>query len=120
MNKLINKQKGLSIINFLFVMVGVVLIAIVGMKVVPMYLEYNSVKKALDGASNERFESVAEARESIMKRFSINYVETLQKEDVIIKQQNGKYNISVDYYVDKPLVANLSISAHFQYEVTTK
>lgn len=113
-------QKGISMFGFILAMIGVVMAGIVVMKVAPMYMEYNSVKQSLNALAQEEYESATDVRQSLSKRLNINYVETLQKEDITVKSKEGKYTVSVDYYVDKPLVANLSLSAHFQYEVTTK
>lgn len=114
------RQTGISMIGFILAMVVVVMAGIVVMKVAPMYIEYNSVKQSLNALSQEQYDSATEVRQALTKRLNINYVETLQKEDITIKEKNGKYSVAVDYYVDKPLVANLSLSAHFQHEVTTK
>lgn len=113
-------QKGISLFGFILSMIVVVMAGIVVMKIAPMYIEYNSVKKSLDALSQDRFESSSEVRQALSKRMNINYVETLQKEDITIKSKDGKYHVAVDYYVDKPLVGNLSLSAHFQYDVTTR
>lgn len=120
MKTLSHRQTGISMIGFILAMVVVVMVGIVVMKVAPMYLEYNSVKQSLEALAHEQYDSASDVRESLNKRLSINYVETLQKEDITIKSKDGKYSVSVDYYVDKPLVGNLSLSAHFQHEVTTK
>jgi len=115
-----SQQKGISLFGFILAMIVAVMAGIVVMKVAPMYIEYNSVKKSLDGLAQERFESASEVRQALSKRLNINYVETLQKEDITVKSKDGKYQVAVDYYVDKPLVGNLSLSAHFQYNVTTQ
>lgn len=114
------RSKGISMFGFIMAMIVVVMAAVVAMKVVPMYIEFNSVKQAMNGVAGEQFDSTAAVRESLMKRFNINYVETVKREDITIAQKEGKYNVGVDYYVDKPLVGNLSLSAHFEYNVTTK
>ncbi len=118
--KTLLRQNGISLFGFILAMIVVVMAGIVVMKVAPMYIEYNSVKKSLDGLSQEQFSSTAEVREALTKRFNINYVDSLQKEDITIKSKEDKYLVAVDYYVDKPLVGNLSLSAHFQYDVTTR
>lgn len=113
-------QNGVSMFGFVMAMVVVVLLGIVAMKVVPMYIEFNSVKKSLDGVAQEQFDSAGEVRQSLSKRLNINYADSLKKEDISVKSKDGRYVVAVDYYVDKPLVGNLSLSAHFEYEVTTK
>lgn len=118
-NNMKNNMKGLSLVGFILVMIIVVIFAIFGMKIGPMYLEFNGVKSAMNALAAEQFESPKDVKDALLKRLSINYVETVKREDIVVKPQNGGYNISVDYYVDKPLVGNLSVSGHFQHSVTT-
>lgn len=115
-----SKQRGISMVGFLLIAFVAIIVAIFAMKIVPMYMEYDGVKKSMDALAQEQFEDSAAVRESLFKRFNISYVDTVKKEDVTIKSQNGAYVVTVDYYVDKPLVGNLSISGHFQHQVTTK
>ena len=43
------RQRGLSMLGFLFVAVVVIVVALVGFRMVPAYIEYYSVQKALAG-----------------------------------------------------------------------
>ena len=43
----IRKQNGLTLIGFAIVLVMVVFFAYVGMRIIPLYLEYNAVVTAL-------------------------------------------------------------------------
>ena len=112
-------MKGLSMIGFILVMIIVMIFAVFGMKVGPMYLEFNGVKSAMNAMAAEKFSSPKDVKDGLMKRLSINYVETVKREDIMVKPKNGGYEISVDYYVDKELMGNLSVSGHFQHSVTT-
>ncbi|MBT9566737.1 MAG: DUF4845 domain-containing protein, partial [Thiobacillus sp.] len=47
------RQRGLSMIGFLFVAMVLVFIAILGMKLVPAYIEFSSVKKIVNAMSQE-------------------------------------------------------------------
>lgn len=93
---------------------------VIAMKVIPMYIEFNSVKTALKAMENEEFESGAAVKESLRKRFSISYVESVSSDDITVSAQDGRFLIDVDYYVEKPLVANLSLTAHFEHSAQTK
>ena len=114
-----NKPSGFSMTSFMAVLVVLGVAAVFAMKIVPMYIEFNAVKSAMDALSQEDFETAGAIKESLTKRFSISYVETATLEDVTILPGNGKYTVSIDYYDEKPLVGNLSITAHFEHEVVT-
>jgi len=115
-----NGQRAFSMMSFLGILAVLGVVSIFVLKVIPMYIEFNSVKKAMDSVAQEDFETAEEIKESLGKRFSISYVETAEVSDVSIRSSNGGYNVSIDYYDEKPLIGNLSITAHFEYEVETK
>jgi hypothetical protein len=50
----IRKQQGLSIIGFLMVLSLVIFATFMGLRIGPIYLEYFSVKNAMDGVAKER------------------------------------------------------------------
>lgn len=112
-------SRGFSMGGFVLLLVVVLLVSLLAMKIVPMYMEFNSVKSAMQAISSEKFDSTKAVRDALVKRMSVNYVESVGRDDIIVTPSDGSYVVSVDYYVDKPLVANLSISGHFEYEVTT-
>lgn len=112
-------SRGFSMSNFLLLLALTIVVGMLAMKIVPMYMEYNSVKSSMNALSAERFDSSKAVRDALMKRMSVNYVESVGREDISITTSDGAYVVYVDYYVDKDLVGNLSISGHFQYEVTT-
>lgn len=112
-------SRGFSMGGFLMLLALSLVLGLLGMKIVPMYMEYNSVKGAMNAISAEKFDSNKAVREALMKRMSVNYVESVKREDISITTSDGAYLVVVDYYVDKSLFANLSISGHFQHEVTT-
>lgn len=112
-------SRGFSMGGFLLLLTLALILGLLGMKIIPMYMEFNSVKSAMNGISAEKFDSAKAVRDALMKRMSINYVDSVTREDISITASDGSYIVEVDYYVDKPLVANLSISGHFRYEVTT-
>lgn len=112
-------QRGLSFLGFIGILVILLIGGLLAMKISPMYLEYNSVKKSMEGLATETFDSPRAVREALDKRMSINYVENVKKEHVTVASKNGAYEVSVDYYVDEPLIGNLTISGHFQHSVQT-
>jgi Tfp pilus assembly protein PilE len=112
-------QRGFTLGGFIMLLILALIVGILALKIVPMYMEFNSVKSAMEAVKAEKYDSSKAVRESLMKRLSMNYVESVESDDITISTNDGSYDVSVDYYVDKPLAYNLSMSAHFEYEVTT-
>lgn len=123
MHSLFHRQRGLSIGAFGALLVVLGITAFFAMKVIPMYMEFNAVKSAMNALaeSNEQFESAKEIKDSLAKRFSTSYVDTVGRDDVeVTLNDSGGYDVSVDYEVEKPLVGNLTIAGHFEHSVQTK
>lgn len=110
------RQRGLSMIGFLFVAMVLVFIAILGMKLVPAYIEFASVKKILAAMSQEsdlKSKSNAEIRSDFMKRAGVSYVTVVKPEDLSIDRRGGVPVITVEYAFRTPLFGNLTLIADF-------
>jgi len=111
------RQRGLSMIGFLFVAMVLVFIAILGMKLVPAYIEFASVKKVLGAMSQEsdlKSKSNAEIRNDFMKRAGVSYVTVVKPEDLSIDRRGGGVPvITVEYAFRTPLFGNLTLIADF-------
>lgn len=111
--------RGFSLGSFMLILALVIMLGLLGIKIVPMYMEFNSVKSSMNALAAEKFDSAKAVREALQKRMSANYVESVTRDDITIETEDGAYRVAVDYYVDKPLFYNLSVSGHFEYEVKT-
>lgn len=111
--------RGFSLGGFILLLALAIVVGFLAIKIVPMYTEFNSVKTSMNAVAGEKFDSSKAVRESLQKRMSINFVESVTRDDITVQPQDGAYLVTVDYYVDKPLFYNLSVSAHFEYEVKT-
>jgi len=114
-------QQGLTLIGFVLVLVVAGCVAYVAMRIVPMYLEYFQVVKAMEGVAQEPgIETMDPDRihNLLGRRFNIGYVETIDSKDVkIIRDTNGT-RLTVTYDVRKPVVSNIDVIAHFDKTVT--
>ena len=112
-----HKQRGVSMLGFMFIAVAVIIIALVAMKLVPAYIEFFSVKKILNsmGQDNEtKSMSNIEIRNSFSKRANVGYVTVVKPEDLSIDRAGGKMVISTEYEYRTPLVANISLVVDFK------
>ncbi|MGY0558239.1 DUF4845 domain-containing protein [Lysobacter sp. A421] len=112
-------QSGMTLVGFIIVLGVVGVFIYMGMKVIPMYSEYYSVKQALEGLENEAdiaSQSPAKIKDMFFRRLYISYAETVKPEHVKIVRQDSGYLITVDYEVRKPLIANLDVVGKFSTE----
>ncbi len=93
----LRQMQGLSLLGFLFVIVIVALIAVLGMKVVPSVVEYNSIKKALVDAKNSG-STPAEIRTSFDRRANVGYIDSVSGKDLTVaRNQDGGFEVAVAY-----------------------
>jgi hypothetical protein len=110
------RQRGVSMIGFLFLAVIAIFIAMLAMKLVPAYIEYFSVKKILAAMSQEgdtKTMSNADLRTSFAKRANVGYVTVVKPEDLSIDRSGGNVVISVDYEYRTTLIGNVSLVVDF-------
>ena len=111
-----SRQRGVSMIGFMFLAAIVIFVAMLAMKLVPAYIEFFSVKKILATMGQEsdtKAMSNAEIRTSFAKRASVGYVTVVKPEDLEIDRSGGGLNISVDYQYRTSLVGNISLIVDF-------
>jgi hypothetical protein len=115
-NSMQSRQRGVSMIGFLFVAVIVIFIAMLAMKLVPAYIEFFSVKKILVAMGQDdaaKSMTNADIRTSFAKRANVGYVTVVKPEDLSIDRAGGNIVISVDYEYRTPLVGNISLIVNF-------
>ncbi len=115
----IHKQKGLSIIGFIIVLAMVVFVSFLGMRIVPLYMEYYSVVSALNGVASERGSanlSPYDIKVKILNRLYVSYSENVKESHIKITRGNG-VNLRVKYEVRTPIMGNLDVIARFDKSV---
>ena len=90
-----NKQRGASLIGILFVGGVLISLGIVGAQLVPTYVEYRVIGKAVDKAKNAS--SAAEARSIFDKAAQIDDIKSIKDKDLVITQEGAKVMSSYAY-----------------------
>jgi hypothetical protein len=110
------KQKGLSLIGFILVLSLVIFTAYIGMRIIPIYLEYYSVVSAMDGVAKERGSAdwtLFDTRVSVLNRLYVSQnADNVKEKDITVVRRNG-VQLRVAYEVRKPLIGNLDVVATF-------
>lgn len=110
------RQRGLTMIGFLFVAVVLVMIAMLAMKLVPAYIEFFSVKKVLASMGQEsdlKSKSNADIRNDFIKRANVSYVTVVEPEDLSIDRSSGAPVITAEYEFRTKLMGNISLIVDF-------
>ncbi len=111
------KQKGISLSGMLIWSVILILISILGFRVLPAYIEYNSIKKNLNAVAEEASKQDADInniRQSFGKRAQIDSIKSVSAQDIRINKEKGRVVLSVSYTSKIPLVSNVSLVIDFE------
>ncbi|WP_297323902.1 DUF4845 domain-containing protein [Nitrosomonas sp.] len=113
----IRKQQGLSLSSLLIWSIVLVLIAILGMKLAPVYIEHSTITKNLKAIAKE-VESpdgdLNQIRLSFSKRAQIDNIKSISGQDIKVNRENGRVVLSAKYTVKIPLIANISLNIDFE------
>lgn len=109
-----SRQHGLSMLGFLFVAAVVLVVALLAFRMIPAYIEYFTIQKALDGAladSNDL--SVASIRRAMGRRLAVDYADAVTAKDVEVSKTGNTITASVSWEKRLPVVKNISILLEF-------
>lgn len=117
------KQKGMTLISWIFVLGIIAFFATVVMRLLPMYQEYYGVVQIMDGMEVEiKNNKMTKNQVLIMlyKRFDTGYIFSVKKDNIeIIRGKNNVHvsKIVIDYEVRKPFMAQIDLIGHFHTEI---
>ena len=115
------KQRGVTAIGWIFLLVPVALVVYCAIRLTPIYLNYSRVVRSLDqiAAESRSDESVnaSTLRNSIDKRLDIEGIEFPELKDFIIHRDGQSWVIDVSYEETAPLVSNVSLLVAFKKTV---
>jgi hypothetical protein len=116
-----NNQAGLTIVGFLLVAAVVVLFAMVGFRVVPSYIEYFSVRKALEDTmrgSGADPNNPLPFRKELERRLQTGYVENVKAAEAIVTRSGSQVRAELAWERRLHMFGNASILLEFEVSET--
>jgi hypothetical protein len=113
-----NRQRGLSLIGLMFAGGVLFFLALLGMRAVPVYLEYFKVRTAIEALAASGSTSPAELRTGFDKRADMDDIKGVRGSDLDIEKAGKGVVISVSYSRKVPLVAQASLLFDFDIRST--
>lgn len=110
------KQSGMTMLGFLITLAVVMFFLYCGMKVVPMYTEFYSVKKALAGLAAEpgiTSKSKEQVRDLFFRRLYMSYANGVKADALKIESTDQGLMMTVEYEQRRELLANLDVVGKF-------
>ena len=112
------KQRGAGLSGLFLWSFVLFFVAVLGMKLVPVYIENAAIKKTLIAIANDHVlqnGTKAEIRTSFNKRAQIDDISVVDEGDIEFNKENGQVVLSIIYSVKTPLFANISL--YFDFNV---
>jgi len=110
------RQRGMGFAGLLTLLVGIVFLAIIGMKMVPAYLEYFAIKKAVAAITQGgqlRNATVADVRKAFELRQAIDDFTSVGPKDLEITKDGNEIVVAFAYEKRIPLFSNISVLIDF-------
>lgn len=111
------RQRGISLVGLIVVIAILGCIGLLGMQIVPTYLEYRAIQGAIERAKRDGGDSVKGIQASFSKSAEVGYITAISSRDLLIERQGGEFEISFAYEKKIPLVGPASLL--MEYEGTT-
>lgn len=110
------KQSGVSLSGLLISAVILAMLALLGMKAGPEYLEYFQIVKAVKTISNDPGASstVADVRKAFDRQATIDNIQAVTAKDLEVSKEGGVLVVSFAYERRVPLFYNVSLLLDFQ------
>jgi Domain of unknown function (DUF4845) len=115
-----NRQKGLTFIGFVMVLIVVGFFAYGAMKLIPVYTEYFGVVKSMKAIANEPNAAaltLEEIRKKLDLNFNVQYVDenSIPTAGIKLETQGGARRLHIQYDRVLPFLYNVSLMVHFDH-----
>lgn len=116
MNATVKNQQGLTLISILFILGLIAFFTLLTLKIVPIYMDHAKVVnalKAVEESPNIETQSENEVRNSLNKRFNMNYVYDVTQDDIKVVKHGNYLKVTIEYETVQKIAGNLSVLAEF-------
>lgn len=115
--KPIRRQRGVTFLGWLFLLIPVALVAYAGIRLTPVYLNYMRVARSLDQTASAFADGSTANRQSIFnslsRHFEVDSIDFPAVNDITIQRNGASWVIEAKYEDVAPLFANLSLVIDF-------
>jgi len=119
-----HRQQGLTAITIAVILVLIGFFAMLVIRLFPIYMEHFSVASHLKDLGQEgsmASKTNAEILSTLDKRFTIDDVKNVKRENIFIeREKGGPVTVAIEYEVRTPALANVDMVVSFSDEVELK
>ncbi len=105
-------QRGITVIGALLLVVVLGFMALVAMKVIPMYIQYFTIKSTVESIRKEpqlAQMGPTDIQNAMQKRFDIGYVDKITAKDLRIRNDRNGRVLDLVYEDDQPMFYGLHV-----------
>ena len=116
----IQRQLGISLIDFIFVLGLVIFVSYLGMRIVPIYVEYYSDVNAMDEVAAERGSarlSPFDIRVKILNRLYLSDSANVKESHIKLDRSSSDVDLRIAYESRTLVLGNLDVVAKFDRSV---
>jgi hypothetical protein len=116
MSKTPSRERGLTFISFLMIIGLVGFSALLVLKIGPIYINNYKIRSSLESLKSQpeiASKSKQEIMALLMKRWEVNSVDYVSKDDVMITKDVSLMKVQITYDVTKPILGNVDALVHF-------
>ncbi|MDB5926246.1 MAG: hypothetical protein JWN13_5182 [Betaproteobacteria bacterium] len=115
------KQRGISLSGLLIASALLFVLVLLGLKIVPVLLEYNAIQRGFKGMAQDpalRGATKEQVRRAFVSRAMVDDIKAVSSDQIEITRDGGELVVSADYDVKVPLFRN--VSACFEFHPSSK
>jgi len=113
-------QSGMTGLGWVIVLGLIGFAAMITIKMVPVVMEGMSIKKHVESLKNIPLitkKSKAEIRALLQKRFDVDDIESIKRDNIKIERKPGRLIVTLEYEIRKPLLGRYDIIARHKNSV---
>ena len=105
------RQRGMTLIGMLLLLILIGFVAVIAMKVVPMYVQYYSIKSTIESVRKESVSSMTtvDIQKTIQNRFDTGYVENVKAKDLKIRNVPAGKALDLVYQDERELFEGMGL-----------
>lgn len=114
----------MTLFGMLFTMAAVITVGILLLRIIPVYLNHYAVKRSIDSLnhisqetlSSDRLANCQLLQRRLLNQLHMNNLPLPDKKIQVTPTNNHSFNVSINYEVKKPLIANVYLLFVFHEE----
>jgi len=118
------KQRGVTAIGWIFLLIPMALTLYAALRVGPVYLNYwrvvDAMSKTAAQLKSDETLSPKTIRNALAKRFDVGYVQGMTENDIQVRKGDAGWEMQTEYEGEAPLFSNVKIIMAFNKTVVIK